>query len=404
MGELVFEGLHVVEFAWLAAGPFMDSFLAHYGATVIKIESSKRTDTLRTTPPFQENKPGIDRSGWFAKYNQNRYGITLNIMHPKSRGIVEKLIQWGDIVTESFAPGIMEKAGWSYDEISKIKPDIIMISASSQGQTGPRSRMPSYGMHLTSLAGFVHLTNWPDCDPAMVYGAYTDFIAPYFGIAALLAAMDYRHRTGEGQYIDLSQYECALQFLAPVLLDYEINNRIQQRAGNTDPYAAPHGVFRCHGEDEWCAIAVFTDEQWKSFCEVLSRPELTEDPKFLNLMSRKENEDELDRLVEEWTRKLGSEEVMGRMQNAGVPAGVVRDNEGVFLDPQLNHRRHFHKVNHPEMGIHTVEALPFKLSDNPYQLKRSSPCLGQDNFHVYTEILGIPGEEFVQLSEEGVFD
>jgi len=404
MRSQIFAGIKVVEFAWLVVGSFINTFLANYGATVIKVESSVRPDTLRTTPPFQENKPGINRSGWFAKYSPNKYGIGLNMGHPKARGIVEKLIKWGDIVAESFAPGVMEKWGWDYEKIAKIKPDIIMISASAQGQTGPRSRMPSYGMHLTSLAGFVHLTNWPDREPAMVYGAYTDFIAPYFGAAALAAALDYRRRTGKGQYIDLSQYQCAVHFLAPLILDYEVNRRVNGRMGNRCVYAAPHAVYRCLGEDEWCAIAVFTDEEWASFCRAISSPQWTENPEFCTLLKRKKNEDELDRLVEKWTQKLPAQEVMKRMQEAGVPAGVVRDNEGVYLDPQLNHRGHFRKLNHPEMGDYTTEALPFRLSETPFRFERAAPCLGQDNYHVYTGILGMSDDEFAQLSQEGVFD
>jgi benzylsuccinate CoA-transferase BbsF subunit len=404
MAKQIFEGVKVVEFAWLVVGSFIDSFLANHGATVIKVESSARPDTLRTTPPFQGNKPGLNRSGWFAKYNPNKYGISLNLNNPKAHGIVEKLIKCGDVVSESFAPGVMDKLGLSYEEIAKIKPDIIMISASAQGQTGPRARLPSYGMHLSSLAGFVYLTNWPDREPAMVYGAYTDFIAPYFGATALAATLDYRRRTGKGQYIDLSQYQCAVHFLSPIILDYEVNRRVNERMGNRCPYAAPHGIYRCRGEDEWCVIAVFTDEEWEAFCRVLDHPRWTENPKFHSLMKRKQNEDELDQLVEEWTCKYLAEEAMDRMQRAGVPAGAVRDNEGLYRDPQLNYRHHFMQLNHPEMGIYTTESLPFSLSSTPPEIERASPCLGQDNYYVYTELLGMSDDEFIQYTEEGVFE
>jgi benzylsuccinate CoA-transferase BbsF subunit len=398
-----FEGIKIAEFAWLAAGPFIIKYFSDHGATVIKIESSTRPDTLRQTPPFQENKPGINRSGWFAKYNTNKHGISLNLSHPKARPVVEKLVRWADIVIESFTPGVIEKWNLGYEEMVKINPDLIMMSTSAQGQTGPRAQQPSYGVQLTSLAGFVHLTNWPDRGPAMVYGAYTDFIAPYFGTAALVAALDYRRRTGKGQYIDLSQYECAVHFLAPLLLDYGVNERVHYRMGNRSPYAAPHGVYRCLGEDSWCAIAVFTDEEWETFCSVLSNPDWTKNEKFQTISARKKNEDELDQWIEEWTKKFSAEEVMKQMQGARVPAGVVQNNEGVYGDPQLNARGHFRKLEHPEMGFYAVESLPFKLSKTPSELKQAAPCLGQDNYNVYTEILGFTDQEFIELSEEGVF-
>ena len=404
MKKKIFDGVKILEFAWLAVGPFIDKYFADNGATVIKIESSARLDTLRSTPPFQDNKPGINRSGWFAKYNTNKYGISLNMKHIKAYGIVKRLVKWADVVSESFAPGVMGKWGWSYEKIAEIKPNIIMISSSGQGQTGPRAKQPSYGVQLTALSGFNNLTNWPDRGPAMVYGAYTDFIAPYFGVSALAAALDYRRRTGKGQYIDLSQYECGTHFLAPLMLDYKVNMRVHHRMGNRCPYAAPHGVYQCLGENEWCAITVFTDEEWEAFCRVISRPELVKNPKFHTLLKRKKNEDVLDKLVEKWTKAFTTEEVMKQMQDGGVPAGVVRDNEGIYFDPQLNHRQHFRKVEHPEMGIHTTESLPFKLSDTPHEISRSAPCLGQDNYHVYTEILGMSDDEFVMLSDEGVFD
>lgn len=404
MGQRVFEGVKVAEFAWLLAGPLIDKYLADHGATVIKIESFTNPCTLRLSPPYQDNKPGLNRSAWWAKYNSNKYGVSLNLSHPKAREVALRIAKWADIVAESFAPGVIRKWGLNYEELVKIKPDLIMISSANQGQTGPHRGQPAYGMHIAALAGFVHLTNWPDQAPATIYGAYTDFIAPHFAVAALVAALDYRRKTGQGQYLDLSQFECAVHFLGPALLDYSVNGRVWNRMGNRCPHAAPHGVYRCRGEDRWCAIAVFTDEEWQALQKVMGNPLWAKEARFATVLDRKENEDELDRLVEGWTAGFTAEEVMALMQGAGVAAGVVKDNEDVYLDPQLEHRHYFRKLDHPEMGSCTYNGPSFHLSQTPGELTRAAPCLGQDNEYVYTKVLGMSDAEFTQLLEEGVFE
>jgi len=298
----------------------------------------------------------------------------------------------------------MQKWGLDYEELKKIRPDIVMISLSNQGQTGPHARHPGIGYQLTALAGFGHITGWPDRGPAVPYGAYTDYIAPRFAAAALIAALDYRRRTGMGQYLDLSQYEAAIHFLSPLVLDFTANGHIAQRAGNRCSYAAPHGAYQCRGEDRWCAIAVFTDEEWQGFGHALGNPEWTDDPKFANLRGRKENEDELDSLVSQWTCDLTAEEVMTRMQEAGVPSGVVATCQDLFEDPQLEYRHHFWWLEHPEIGRHAYSGTAFRLSKTPAKGRTAAPCLGEHNEYVYTKILGMSDQEFLELLAEGVFE
>ena len=245
---------------------------------------------MRTAGPYKHGKAGINRSGYFAAFNNDRYSLALNLKHPRAPLIIERLIKWADVVIENFSPGTMKKLGLEYETVSKINPSIIMLSISQQGQTGPHAHMPGYGPTAQGLTGHIYLCGWPDRDPVLVDQSYPDFIAPVYGTIAVMAAIDYKHRTGKGQYIDLSNYECAVQWLVPVLLDNVVNQRIQQRQGNKLPYSAPHGAFKCRGEDEWCVISVFTDTEWADLCRVMGNPDWSRDPKFATLSSRKQHE------------------------------------------------------------------------------------------------------------------
>ena len=303
MPEQIFEGIKVADFTWVGVGPITIKNLADHGATVVHIESHTHLDTLRMTPPFKDGVAGVNNSAFMADYNTSKYGVSLDVNKPKGVEIARKLILWADVVAESFSPRAMAKWGLDYETIRKLKPDIIYYSASQQGHGGPHSGFIGFGMMMASLSGYAHLTGWPDRDPATPYGAYTDFISPFFGSAALVAALDHRRKTGVGQHLDLSQLECGLQLIAPVQMDYVLNGNEMIRDGNRDPRAAPHNAYPCLGNDSWCAIAVFTDEEWTSLCMVLNRPDIVRDPRFATLEARKANEDELDRLIGEWTRE-----------------------------------------------------------------------------------------------------
>jgi len=255
-----------------------------------------------------------------------------------------------------------------------------------------------------SLAGVTHLTGWPDRPPAQPYAAYTDIVAPRFGLAGLIAALDYRDRTGKGQYLDLSQQEAAINLLAPLALDYIVNGREAERMGNRCPYAAPHGAYPCRGEDEWCVIAVFSDEEWQSFCRIMGNPEWSRDPRFATVAARVENSAELDRLVEAWTKRHTAEEVMTLLQEGGVAAGMVHTAEGVHNDPQLAARDHFGKLEHREIRRYHCDGPAFKLSKTPAQMKMPAPCLGEHNEYVLKEILGLSEEEFVELLLGGALE
>ncbi|MDY7034201.1 MAG: CoA transferase [Thermodesulfobacteriota bacterium] len=404
MGKGAFEGIKVADFTWAGVGPLIVKYLADNGATAVRLESMKRPDWVRISGPYKDGKPGIDRSCYWAYLNPNRLSMALNLAHPKGREIAKQFISWADVVAENYTVGTMEKWGLGYEEVKKIKPDIIMLRTSNQGQTGPHATHPGFGIQLVGLVGFPQITGWPDREPSPMPVAYTDLIAPRFGAAALIAALDYREKTGKGQLLDLSQLEAALNFMTPVVLDYVVNGRESMRAGNQCPSAAPHGVYRCKGDDRWCAIAIFTDKEWKAFCTVLENPPWTQARQFSTFLSRKANEEELDKLIEEWTVNFTPEEVMERMQQKGVAAGVVKNAADIYQDPQLKMRNYLWELNHREMGPVTHMGQAFVLSRTPAEGRKAAPCLGEHTEYVCREILGMSDEEFVALYNEGVLE
>jgi crotonobetainyl-CoA:carnitine CoA-transferase CaiB-like acyl-CoA transferase len=397
-----FQGLCVIDFSWNIVAPRTTKILADFGADVIRIEHSDRLDPTREGPPFRDAEPGANRAGAFAKFNTGKLSLSLNLTSAAGVEIAKRLVAGADIVVESFAGGVISKLGLGYDELCKVNPKIIMFSTSMMGQTGPRATHPGFGWHLTATAGFFHITGWPDRDPLAPFGPYTDFIVPRFSIPLLLAALDYRRRTGRGQHLDISQYEAAVHFMAPLIHDYLANGRVACRTGNRTADAAPHGAFRCRGDDRWCAIAVFTDEEWRAFCRAIGGPSWTADARFATPGGRKEHEDELERLVEQWTVGLTPEEVMGGLQSAGVGAAVVATGEDVMAnDPQLRHRCTYRELDHPEMGRHLVHGPAFRMSDLSYHIRRA-PLLGEHSEYVLKEILGMLDEEIAQLVVDGV--
>ena len=269
------EAIKVVEFAWFGVGPMIAECLGFHGATVVKIESNSHPDPYRLDEP-RAGRIGWNRSGAFALYNANTYGATLELSHPEGKEIAIELLKQADVVVQGFSPGVMKQFDLDYESVKEFNPEVIYLNTAAQGQSGPHCNISALGSHMTALCGFAHITGWPDKEiPAYPNGALPDFLSVPLALAAVLAALDYRRRTGKGQNIDHSQFEASLQFLAPAILDYEVNGRIAQRIGNRCPYAAPHGVFPCKGEDKWVAIAVFSDEEWQSLSQAMGTPQWT---------------------------------------------------------------------------------------------------------------------------------
>ncbi|NQT73098.1 MAG: CoA transferase [Chloroflexi bacterium] len=389
----------------MAAGPYATKYLAEHGATVIKVESLKNPDINRAYVPMAGGISGINRCGIFNWCNNDKYCMSLDLTHPRAPEVARKLVDWADIVVENFRPQVMERRGLGYEDLRKIKNDIIMVRVSSLGQEGPHALLRGLGPFLVGLAGFTPTLGWPDRPPiGPTTVPYTDHLGSLYATIAILGAIDYRRRTGEGQCIDLSQVEAGVTTLASAILDYEANDRDLKLVGNHHQWACPHGVFRCQGDDRWCAIAVFSDEEWQYLCRAMGSPDWSTDSKWATVESRKANEDELETLIEKWTIQQSSQEVMNILQRSGVRSGIVQSAEELVGDPQLEHRHHFRSVEHPEVGKHLVEAPAFVLSETPAELKMPAPCMGEHTEYVCTEILGMSDEEFVELVVSGVLE
>ena len=384
----VFEGISVVEFAAIAAGPVIGKHLADHGARVVHVESHERPDGFRVNyPPYKDNKPGINRSGAFGICNNNKYGVTINLKTEEGIELAKKLIAWADLIVENFTPGTLKKLGLGYEEMVEVNPDIILLSTCNQGQSGPHALHPGFGSHLSSLCGFTYMTGYPDRLPYILYGPYVDHIGVGYGVIAAVAALEHRRKTGEGQFIDLAQYEAGVQFMIPALLDYSINHRVVERDGNRHGFAAPHNTYPCKGDDRWCVISVFNDQEWKDLCQCMGRDELILDPRFKTIPARKKHEDEADREVAKWTSQLTAEEVFKKLQENGVKAGIVQTIADLFADPQLKHRGFWAPVDHPEIGRCHAEGPPFALSKTPFKIDRPAPMIGEHNELVMKKFL-----------------
>ncbi|HJU29764.1 MAG TPA: CoA transferase, partial [Candidatus Binataceae bacterium] len=368
----------------------------------VRIESTERTDPTRTVGPFQNNETDAEKSGLFANNNAGKYGVTLDLSKPAAREVVHDLVRWADVVSESFSPKAMRAWGFDYESLRKIKPEIIMLSTCLMGQTGPLSRFAGFGNLAAALCGFYNLVGWPDRPPSGPFSAYTDYIAPRFGVIATMAALIHRKLTGEGQYIDQAQAESALHFLALPLIDASANGRKYSPVANCDPYHAPHGVYPTAGDDRWAAIACRDDAQWRALCAAMERPALAGDPRYSTPAARQENRVALDAIIAEWTSGLEPHEIERRLQAAGVPAHAVQNAGDLYADPQLRHRDHFKRVPHPTLDATWVENSRFRLSRTPAQVERAAPMLGQHNQYVLEHLLGYNEDRISMLVAEGV--
>jgi crotonobetainyl-CoA:carnitine CoA-transferase CaiB-like acyl-CoA transferase len=388
------EGVKVCDLAWVAAAPLTTKILAYWGATVVRIESVNRPCLLRQALGHRDDIPEQENAITWHTVNANKMGLSLDLSKPEAREVVKDLVGWADIVMESFTPGTMARWGLGYDDLVKVNPDLIMLSSCVMGQTGPYQCFAGFGNTSASVAGFYDITGWPDRLPAGPYMAYTDYTSPRFTAASLLAALDHRRRTGEGQYLDFSQMEAATHFLTPALLHYQRTGEMLTRMGNRDLVLCPHSVYPTHGDDNWIAIACETDDHWRSLAIEMRRDELAD----LTVTERRAREDELDEIIGAWTGRQIGAGLQIRLQAHGIPAHAVQNSGECFTDPQLVHRNHFQWAPHPVARRVPIDGLPYTLSRSSGGFDWAGPTYGQHSMEVLEGILGYDGERIAELA------
>jgi len=403
----------------MGVGSVATRLLADFGAEVIKVEDRTRIDTPRKLPlykdegarNFGEEVVGADpdKGGLFNNYCRNKLGVTINMRSAEGRRLAERLIAASSVVTENFAPGVMERWGLTYERLRELRPDVIYARMSGYGHSGPHASYRSYGPVVQAVSGLSFVSGLPGREPSGWGLSYMDNQAAFYNSAAILMAIRHRMMTGEGTEVDVSAVETGIGLLGPVLLEVTVNGRITRGsgypAGNRleHPPAAPHGVYPASGEDRWVAIAVFSDEEWSRFADAIGRPPWTADERFASQRSRWENQDALDEAVATWTSQRDRYEVTKLLQDAGVRAGAVQNAQDLNeTDPQLAHRGVFFQLDHPVIGEARFEGVPVQFESMSADNWRSGPLLGEDNDYVFKELLGVGDDEFAELADAGV--
>jgi benzylsuccinate CoA-transferase BbsF subunit len=403
MSALPLEGIRIADFTWIGAGSFTTKLFSDFGADVIKIESSERLDALRVSPPFRDGVAGVNRSGYFANRNTSKRSITLNLKIERGRELARRLIADSQIVANNFSPGAMERLGLGYADILKFKRDIIYLSMSMQGSAGPEHKYLGFGLTIGALTGLQYLSGLPNREPAGTGTNYPDHIPnPCHAAFALLAALRYRDRTGEGQFIDLAQTEPMIALLGPAVLQFTANDVVAERSGNERLPMVPHGVYPCSGDDSWIAISAWTDESWRALAKIIGKIDWTK-PDHATLEQRVALRDAINRDLAAETRRWAARELMSVLQENGVAAAVVQSaGDLISTDAQLKARGHWVYLDHPEMKRSLYNAAPFRMSGATGMPRGPAPLLGQHTDEVCRDILKLSNDDISVLRRDGV--
>lgn len=402
MSRAPLAGIRVADFTWVWAGPHCTLQLAHLGAEVIRVETATRICVTRMLPPFADFTPGPDRSGYFNQYNQGKKSLALDLKQPAALEVAQRLCAASDVVVENFASGVMDRMGLGYERLRQLRPDLVMIALSGYGATGPDHDKVSYGPAQVPLSGMSSLTGYRDHPPMHVGISYGDPTGGLHGAVAVLAALMHRARTGEGQYVDLSQWETSIAVLGEGVLAATLGQGAPPRDGNRDPYMAPHGVFPADGEDRWIAIAVEDDDAWRRFAACIGRPDLTDDPRFATLAARKRHEDTLEAIVAEWTATRAVEDMTTALQAARIPAYMAARNQDLAESPHLRARGYFVEHEHAAVGRRVHAGVPWRLREHRSGVRAAAPCLGADTDQVLRDVCGYDDAAIARLRAANV--
>jgi benzylsuccinate CoA-transferase BbsF subunit len=401
MNNRPLDGLRIVDFGWILSIPHCCSWLGTMGAEVIRVESMKSLDLVRIMAPA-DAEPGPNRGAVFNGLNYSKKSITLNVASERGRALALDLVRRSDVVTQNYATGVFEKLGLGYETLKAVKPDIIMVTGSTLGTTGPERMATGWGPNVCAYAGLPGISGYRGGPPVDLGGTWPDYAIGTMLVFAVLTAVHHRNRTGEGQHVEVAMGEAVTAMIPEAVIDYTWNGRETPRNGNRDPQMAPHDVYPCAGADRWIAIEVQDDAGWRALCTVIGRPELAADPRFATAKARLEREDELDALVGAWTREHDVYEAMHILQAAGVAAGPVMTTDDQMADPHFQARGFAVEIDHPEVGARAVAGIPAKFSAMPELAYGPAPCLGEHNDEVFGGLLGLSREEIARLIEEQV--
>jgi benzylsuccinate CoA-transferase BbsF subunit len=395
-------GYRVLDFGWVLAGAIPGMVLADMGAEVIKVESRQRLDYMRMGRPIIGDQPDPEQHPMFHNVNRNKLSITLNTIHQQAVELARKLVARCDMVIENFSPGVMDRLGLGYEDLRQIKPDLIMASISSTGQTGPLRDLRAYAPSIGALAGLDSTLGYEEGRPLGLKHAYGDICGALHTVFAIVAALYQRQRTGRGQYIDLSMLRATVTTQGLGLMEYIMTGRVMQPRGNYDPTMAPYGNYPCEGEDRWVSIAVATDEEWQGLKAALGSPAWTSDPKFASRYGRLKHRHELDQHLAQWTAGRSAETVTELLQSHGVAAVPVMGAEERLFNPHFRERGLYADIDHPSLGAEPIFNLMWNLSQTPSAIRRHAPLMGEHNQQVFCEMLGMSAQEVKALEETQV--
>ncbi len=408
-GTGALDGVRILDFSRIWAGPHATKLLADMGAEVIKVESTRAWDPHRMivgSGNLPDGERGIDpwnRSGWFNTLHMSKYGVTAEMRHPSGKALIEHLVSISDVVIENFRAGLMERRGLGYERLRALRPDIIMVSMPAFGSSGPWKDFIQYGIGQEQLGGIASMNGYAGEDAPVKSGVnFGDPISGAHAAGAVLAALWRRRRTGEGMFIDVSQLESSIMTVGEHLLAYQMNGHTPTNRGNRHPHYAPHGVYRCAGEDAWVAIAVADDHEWRRLCGAMDMPSLADAPEFADALCRHRNQDALDALIAEWASPQSSADVMRCLQDAGVAATSVMSGEAIFNDPHYQARGLLELVEHPSCGPYFMPGAAWKMSATPPAVRWHAPTLGEHNARIFGELLGMSAADIAALETDGV--
>ena len=411
-GRMPLKNYRVLDLSRIWAGPYCTKLFADMGAEIIKMESLSVYDSHRgpVNPAkgiaaYPDGEPGDEpwnRNGWFNCLHMSKYGVTLELTKDEGRRVFERLVSISDVVIENFRQGSLERLGYTYEELRRHRPDLIYVSMPAFGNTGPWKGYLGYGIGQEQLSGMAHMTGYRGEGPMKSGINHGDPITGSHAAGILMAALRHRRRTGKGMYIDVSQQESSVALMGPEVLAYQMTGQEPERRGNRSGWYAPANSYRCAGEDRWVTIAATNQDQWRSLAQAMDADGLADDPRFDTNEARRENHDDLDRIISEWTIGLEAYDLTRKLQRLGVPAGPVLRGPDLLQDAHYKDRGTFVTVDHPQVGPKQYPGIPWKMSATPGVVRWPSPTLGQHNREVYGELLGLNGLEIDQLDQTGV--